>query len=623
MKPPEKDPKAFWSTLRNCYDDPGVDYIPADQMQTLPDLFSARVARSPDKLAYRQYYPDKGEWVDYSWENTQEQVNQWRNMLAQEKLSPGDRVGIRRRNGYNWVLFDLAALSLGLVVVPLYVDDRADNVAYVINNAGIKLLYLEEAEQWSSLSDHFGKLGIVNRVLIETGDDIASLESDDPRVTSLQHWLKNHSGAPVSNQPEIAPDDLATIVYTSGTTGRPKGVMLSHKNISSNICSGLARIPVYPSDRMVSFLPLSHTLERTVGYYLSICAGNEVVYARSIDELAEDLVNQQPTILVSVPRIFERVYGKINAQLQAGSPVKRKLFHKTVDVGWHRFEYEQGRAHWHPKLLLWPLLSKIVASKVQAKLGGNMRFAISGGAPLPPSISKVFIGLGINILQGYGLTETSPIISVNTMEFNNPASIGPPLKDIEVEIGEHDELLSRGDNVMLGYWQNKQATDEIMLPDGWIRTGDQAAIKNGTLYITGRLKEIIVLANGEKVPPADMESAIAEDALFEQTMVIGEQKPYLTAIVVLNESMWNDIKREKEKEEEWKDLNYPVVEEYLLKRIASQISDFPGYAQIHKIIPTLEPWTVDNGLTTPTMKIKRNKIEGNYMDKIQAMYSGH
>jgi len=623
MKQPEKKPSSPWPELRDYYEAPGVDYIPPEEMQTLPALFTARVARSPRKMAFKQYDRDKGEWQEYTWEETQQNISKWRNALAQENLQSGDRVGIRRGNGCNWVLFDQAALSLGLVVVPLYVDDRPDNVAYVINNAGLKLLFLEYDEQWTCLEDHYGELGIINRVVIEGGDKIQALSEADNRVVGLDHWLKEKSTIPATDLPEIKPDDLATIVYTSGTTGRPKGVMLSHRNITSNIVGGLSMIGVYPADRMLSFLPLSHMFERTVGYYLTIAAGNEVVYARSIDELAEDLVNQQPTILVSVPRIFERVYGKIKAQLEEGSPIKRALFNATVNIGWHRFEHSQGRAKWHPKLLLWPVLSHLVASKVQAKLGGKLRYAISGGAPLPPAVSKVFIGLGIPLIQGYGLTETSPIISVSTLEFNNPASIGVPLRNVEVVIGEGDELLSKSESVMLGYWQNKEATDEVITPDGWIKTGDQAAIRNGAIYITGRLKEIIVLANGEKVPPADMESAIAEDPLFEQSMVIGEQKPYLSAVVVLNEAIWNEIKRSKEKEEAWSSLEYPAVETYLLDRIAKQIVNFPGYAQIRKVVAVLEPWTVENGLATPTMKIKRKKIEEAYASRISAMYEGH
>lgn len=623
MKQPETKPSSPWPELRDYYQAPGVDYIPPEEMQTLPALFSARLARTPQKMAYKQYDRDKGEWQEYTWEETYQHITHWRNALAQEKLQPGDRVGIRHGNGYNWVLFDQAVLSLGLVVVPLYVDDRADNVTYVINNAGIKLLFLENSEQWTCLKDHYDELGILNRVVIETGNDIKQLSESDDRVVELNHWLKEKSVIPVTDLPDISPDDLATIVYTSGTTGRPKGVMLSHRNITSNITGGLSRIGVYPADRMVSFLPLSHMLERTAGYYISIAAGSEVVYARSIDELAEDLINQQPTILVSVPRIFERVYGKIKAQLEQGSPIKRALFNKTVAIGWHRFEYLQGRRDWHPSFLLWPLLNHLVASKVQAKLGGKLRYAISGGAPLPPAISKVFNGLGINLIQGYGLTETSPIISVSTLEYNDPASIGIPLKNVEVEIGENNELLSKGSNNMQGYWKNKQASDEVLLPNGWLKTGDQAAIRNGMIYITGRLKEIIVLANGEKVPPADMESAIAEDPLFEQSMVIGEQKPYLSAVVVLNEAIWNEIKRSTEKEDAWSSLEYPAVETFLSDRIAKQITDFPGYAQIRKVVAILEPWTVDNGLATPTMKIKRNKIEEAYATRINSMYAGH
>jgi len=389
----------------------------------------------------------------------------------------------------------------------------------------------------------------------------------------------------------------------------------------SNVRGGMNNIVVKPSDRLISFLPLSHMFERMAGYYLSMMAGCEVVYARSIPELPEDLLEKRPTILVSVPRIFERVYGKIKAQLAEGPAIKQKLFDKTVEVGWARYELRQGLAKWQAKLLLWPILDKIVASKVRAKLGGKLRFALSGGAPLPPSVARVFVGLGIDMIQGYGLTESSPVITVNTLEHFRPDSIGLPIKDVEIKIGENDELLARGPNIMRGYWKNRKATDEVIDRQGWLHTGDQACIKNEFVYITGRLKEIIVLANGEKVPPADMESTIAEDALFEQCMVFGEQKPYLSALVVLNSEIWEDVK--KRHGYKFDNLQSPEVEEYLLSRIVAMITGFPGYAQIHKVTAMLEPWTVDNGLATPTMKIKRNKIVESFRDDISHMYSGH
>jgi len=398
-------------------------------------------------------------------------------------------------------------------------------------------------------------------------------------------------------------------------------VMLTHWNIMSNVRAGMNSIALNPSDRLISFLPLSHMFERMAGYYLSMMAGCEVVYARSIPELPEDLIEKKPTVLVSVPRIFERVYGKIKAQLAEGPAIKQKLFDKTVEVGWARYEVRQGLVKWQPKLLLWPILDKIVASKVRAKLGGNLRFALSGGAPLPPSVARVFVGLGVDMIQGYGLTESSPVITVNTLEHFRPDSIGLPIKDVEIKIGRNDELLARGPNIMRGYWKNQKATDEAIDKDGWLHTGDQACIKNEFVYITGRIKEIIVLANGEKVPPADMESTIAEDALFEQCMVFGEQKPYLSALVVINQEIWEDVK--KQHGYKFDNLQSPEVEEYLLSRIVAMITGFPGYAQIHKVTAMFEPWTVDNGLATPTMKIKRNKIVENFKENINNMYSGH
>ncbi len=607
------------SKIVDYLDKPGANYMPAESMRTLPQMFRSRVALTPERPAYQQFDPATQRWIHYSWADCARDVDAWRASLAAENLRPGDHVAIRRGNGYHWVLFDQAALSLGLVVVPLYVDDRPGNVAYILENADIKLLYLQTSEQWRCLHEHLDQLHAIQRVVIESGDDTRTMSLEDSRLVDLDAWLKTRVDNPPT--PEIDAHDLATIVYTSGTTGRPKGVMLSHHNLVSNVRAGVNHIGCYETDRMVSFLPLSHTFERTVGYYVQIMTGCETVFCRSIPDLPEDLIDKKPTILISVPRIYERIYGKIKTQLAEGPAIKRQLFEKTVDVGWARFEYQQGRAKWQPKLLLWPLLDKLVASKVRAKLGGRLRFALSGGAPLPPAVSKVFISLDIPVLQGYGLTESSPIISANTLEFNQPASIGMPLRGVEVKIGEHDELLARGPNIMQGYWKNPEATRAVIDDDGWLHTGDRAAERDGYLYIIGRIKDIIVLANGEKVPPSDMETAIAEDALFEQTMVVGENRPYLAALVVLNSSLWEEIR--KKHSPAFDNLHNPAVEKFLLERIHKRIRDFPGYAQIQRVRALLDPWTVDNEMATPTMKIRRNRIEERYAREIESMYEGH
>jgi long-chain acyl-CoA synthetase len=352
--------------------------------------------------------------------------------------------------------------------------------------------------------------------------------------------------------------------------------------------------------------------------------GATVAFARSIPLLAEDLLTVRPTVLVSVPRIYERVYTKITAGLAEKPPLAPRLFNLAVDTGWRRFLHRQGRGGWHPTFLIWPLLDKLVAGKIMARLGGRMRLAAAGGAPLPPAIARVFVGLGLNLVQGYGLTETSPIIACNTAEDNDPASVGMPLRHVEVRIGANDELLTRGPCVMLGYWERPGATREIIDAENWLHTGDQARIERNHIYITGRLKQIIVLANGEKVSPADMEMAIALDPLVEQVMVIGESRPYLTAIIVLNVEQWEMLASGLAIDDaDAGALRSEAIERAVLERLASRLSEFPGYAQVHRVTCTLEPWTVDNGLITPTMKLKRDRIVARYADEIAAMYAGH
>jgi long-chain acyl-CoA synthetase len=381
-------------------------------------------------------------------------------------------------------------------------------------------------------------------------------------------------------------------------------------------------VDCYPEDAFLSFLPLSHTLERTAGYYLPMMAGSAVVYARSIGQLAADLQEVRPTAMIAVPRVFERVYQRIQDQVQARPYPVRLLFRLAVKAGWRQFERSQGRAGWHPMLLAWPFLRKKVAGPVLARLGGRLRLTVCGGAPLPVEVGRLFIGLGLPILQGYGLTETSPVISVNTPDDNDPASVGLPLRGVQVRIGENDELLVKGPNTMLGYWNNHAATAQAIGRDGWLRTGDQARIADGHIYITGRIKDILVLSNGEKVPPADMEMAIGLDPLFEQVLVVGEGRPFLGALLVLNADLWTGLAQEYGlNPERGESLADPRLLRDMLRRVQDALRDFPGYAKIRRATLLLEPWSVDNGLITPTMKIKRSEVLRRYAPQVERMYS--
>jgi long-chain acyl-CoA synthetase len=551
-----------------------------NESSNLSDLLVQRIADTPTAPAYRQYTGTA--WRDWSWEEIGREVGRWRAALRRENLKPGERVAMCAHNRTEWVCFDQAALGLGLVTVPLYFDDRADNMAFCLNDAGARVLMLEDGNMWAGLRD---QVRTIERVVCLTNTPA------DPKAVTVGDWLPVTGEA--LTRSSAKPDDLATIVYTSGTTGRPKGVMLSHRNILSNVKASTACTTWSTSDRFLSFLPLSHMFERTAGYYMTIHIGAQVVYARSISLLAEDMQTQQPTVLICVPRIFERIWARMEENLPAGSP-KRKLFDKASSIGWRRFKGEASLAD-H---LLWPILFLLVARKLHARLGGRVRIIVSGGAALSPNLARIFIGLGLPILQGYGLTETAPVLAVNRPNDNEPFSVGRALEGIELTCAENGELLARGPNVMLGYWNNEAATRAAIDADGWFHTGDLVQIRDGRVYITGRVKDILVLSNGEKVPPSDIEAAIQRDTAFEQVMLVGEGRHKLGLLCV------SKIEDEKE----------------LCSRANAQLMDFPGYAKIHHLARVAEPWTVENGLLTPTLKVKRAKVAERHAAQIEAMY---
>ena len=596
-----------------------LDTISPDSARTLAGLFHERVKRTPESAAYHYFDQHNNAWQEKSWIEMARHIGRWQGALQRESLQAGDRVAVMLHNCCQWVMFDQAALGLGLVVVPLYVNDRADNIVHILQETGTKILLISGQEHWQLLQPVAGVLSDVQRII--TLDPLADAWHN-PRLVALDKWLPDVAAS--MQVGDIEPDALATIVYTSGTTGRPKGVMLSHHNILWNAYSSQKCIDVYCHDLFLSFLPLSHTLERTIGYYLPVMAGATVAYARSIPQLAEDLVTLKPTVFISVPRIYERVYGRLNEQLDKKSPIARGLFKLAVDTGWGRFEYMQKQSPWRPALLLWPVLKVLVANKVMSRLGGRIRIAVTGGAPLSPAIAKVFIGLGMPLLQGYGLTETSPVISVNCPDSNQPASVGPPLEDVEIKINDEGELLVKSPGVMMGYWKNPQATAEMIDQQGWLHTGDKARLGNRHIYITGRVKDIIVMSNGEKAPPADMEMAIAMDALIDHVMVLGEGRPFLVALVVLNPDLWQKVATQLGlRAGDPEALEDKRLKQEVLNRIARQLHDFPGYAQVRDVSVSLAPWEVGNGMHTPTLKLRRNRILEHFKTEIDKLYAGH
>ena len=552
-----------------------------EQAKNVSDIFRQRLADSGNKRAYRQF--ESGQWRDISWNEFGAYVARWQQALRNEGLKAGDRVAICLKNSIEWAAFDQAAGGLDLVTVPLFYNDRPDNMAWCMNDAGARFLLIGDGSLWPEIAKSATTL---ERVVCTENS------CDDERVSLLKDWLPETSGEPSFSDADA--DQLFTLVYTSGTTGRPKGVMLSHGNIIEDTLALTHACPeVNQQDRFLSFLPLSHMLERTVGYYVSIIVDAQVIFARSVLDLAEDMVSQKPTIMVCVPRIFERVYGKVQEGLSA-SNVKRTLFESAVATGWRRF---QKKSRWYD-VFLFPILDLLVGKKLRGRLGGNIRYILLGGAPMAPHLFETFIGLGLNFLHGYGLTETSPAISFNRAHDNDPFSVGKPLEGVQIKTADNNELLVKGPIVMQGYWNNEKATSDAIDSDGWFHTGDVVDIRKGRIYITDRVKDIIVMSNGEKVAPGDVEQAIQSDPVFEQVMLVGEAKPRLTLICVSQ--------------------NANVDE--LIERANARLSKFPGYAKIDNITVVSEPWTVENGLLTPTMKLKRNVMEQRFASEIEAMY---
>jgi long-chain acyl-CoA synthetase len=599
------------------------DLINLQELNNLSGLFYERVQRSPEVIAYQSFNKTTQLWQSMTWSEIAKQVARWQRALQGENLAESTKIAIILRNCPQWVMFDQAALGLGLITVPLYTDDRPANVAYIIEESEAKILFLENLLQWKRLHAVCQELPQLQRILtLESLHDLPP-ELQDPRLMSIADWLPPEGDYPLLTS-RVDLDSLASIVYTSGTTGRPKGVMLSHRNFLTNAYAAASSADFSHHDIFLSFLPLSHTLERTDGYYLPMTVGASVAYARSVQQLGSDLTTVRPSMLISVPRIYEQVYGKIQSQLQKKSPFAQKVFKYTVELGYRYFLYQQGRGAWEIGFLWLPLLRRKIADPILEKLGGRLRMAICGGAALSFSVAKLFIGLGLNLLQGYGLTETSPVICVNRPEDNVPEGVGLPLPFVKVKLSSEGELLTQSPCVTMGYWKNPEATAQLIDADGWLHTGDLVQINpQGHIKITGRIKDIIVMGNGEKVPPTDMEAAVSEDDLFTQVLIVGEGKAYLSALVVLNPEVWQSFATELQvNPEDTEALQSKPVNKAVLARISARMKIFPGYAQIRRVLILREAWTVENGLLTPTLKIRRNLIVQKYAEEIERLYEG-
>lgn len=595
-----------------------------DLVRVLPELLTHHMEKRPDLPLFTFWLPTEKTWKTINVKETVEQITRWRHALVKEGLTKGDRCAMLLPNGINAILFDQSVLANALVPVPLHAVDTAGSSSYIINDSGAKLLVTGRLNRWEAIRDTEEHPAL--RTVVITGEPVQEHQDGDVRVMGLDQWLTEGNGTELPAGPE--PQDLAALVYTSGTTGKPKGVMLTHRAILANVTGVLQNLCPEPEDVWFSFLPLSHTFERTTTYYTAMGFGNRVAFNRNIGLLADDLKVIRPTIMMSVPRIYEKVYDKIQDALVKKPAFVQKLFHTAVDVGYRRFCRENGLPVQGGFLSLFdPLIAGFLDKKVGAGIrgifGGRPRIFISGGAAFNPEVSRTFLGLGINILQGYGMTETAPIMSVNKVGDNHPQTVGPALVNIEVRVGDNDELQMRGPSLMNGYWNRPADTKAVFTEDGWLRTGDQADIfSDGHIRIKGRIKEIIVTSTGEKVPPADLEQALESDHLVSQAMVVGENRPYIAALVVLNAQEWKKLAAElKLDADDPLSLDTRAARQSVLRRVKAAAAGFPNYAVPRQVRLFLEPWSIENGLMTPTLKLKRGPMRIRFADAIESLYA--
>ena len=595
-----------------------------ENFTTLPQLLVNSVERYGEREALRQFDKETKSWHSLSYAQLMVRVMEWRRAYAAMNLERGTRIGILMPNSIDHACADQAALANGLVPVPLHAIDTPGASAFILSDSRAKVLVTNKLTRWKQIKAAGGDLQDLTAVIITENE----VDDETGMVRGLSEWLA--AGTHVVELPEgPKEDDLAGIVYTSGTTGRPKGVMLTHGNIVSNVKATLECVFPQVGDIFLSFLPLSHTFERTAGYYLALATGCTIAYNRSVLLLADDLKTIRPTVIISVPRVYERIFARVHDKLKKSRPAARYLFDWAVEIGWRDFcrrnhlpVEHTGRA-WLDGLMR-PLVRK-VSSTLLDQFGGRLRIAISGGAALSSKVARTFCGLGLPIIQGYGMTEASPIIAGNNRTLNQPNTVGKPFNNVEVRLGEGDEIQIKGPSITRGYWNRLDATADAFTEDGWFRTGDVGGFNElGLLSIKGRIKEIIVTSTGEKVPPADLEAAIETDPLFSQCYVIGENRPYLSLITVVNPDEWASFAKSCGVDPaDPASLDNPSVKTAALKRAKTAAGEFPHYALPRAVVLTQEPWTIENGLITPTLKLKRGPLSKKFANVIAQLYATH
>lgn len=581
-------------------------------MNNLPEIFLKNSLLFQDKTLFG--FKEEGEWQRLSWNNTAQILENLASGLKEIGVKKNDKISIIADNSYQWCIIDLAIISLGGITVPGYTTSNEEEISYLLSHSETSIIFINSKllpiiekilpnlnkikyvvcvdELNTTKKFKFKKLLYTYRELIKIGS------KNKNKQNLLRESIK-----------KIKKDDVSCIIYTSGTSSQPKGVMLTHGSILSNIVGAneLVKEIKVKDHRFLSIIPLSHAYEHTAGFFLPIYIGAEIYFNDNRDQIVSDLLSVKPTLMTAVPRLYEVLYKKINNQLATQNKVTQKLFYKTVALGTKTFKcFNLSLIEKAENLIL----DKIVRKKLQRKFGGNLQAFISGGAALNEQVGLFFQSLGINILQGYGQTECSPLISCNPINKIKIDTVGVPIKGLKVKLSKEKEILVRGDSLMKGYWKDKNNTDKVII-NGWLHTGDLGFIDDeGYIKISGRINEMIVNSGGENIAPVPIENLLLEHEEIEQAMVYGHNKPFLIALLVPNENLLNSNSNNVQ--------NLTTQFQGIINNINKDLSPTK---RIRKFIILEKYFTIDNNMLTPTLKIKRHKIFSNYYNDIQKLYN--
>jgi long-chain acyl-CoA synthetase len=593
-------------------------------IETVCDIFHKTVGYG--KAEHLKHRRD-GAWRAISSQELKAAVEEMSMGLRALGVEKGDRVAILSENRPEWAFADLAALCAGAVDAPVYATLTSAQVLYILNDSEAKVAFVSNAAQAAKVAEVRGKVPCLKHVVSFDGPAPAGTMGLDELRAKGREALAKDPDAVQKRAAEVRRDDLATLIYTSGTTGDPKGVMLTHGNLLHNI---LAAEKVFPAVNhewtCLSFLPLCHSFERTAGHNFMLYKGVTIAYAESVEKVPENMADVRPHIMCSVPRLYEKMYARVNEKVASDPPLRQKIFRWAIGVGREMFAHTVARTQ--PSALLkakFGLADKLVFSKIKQRTGGRLQLFISGGAPLAREIAEFFGAAGMLICEGYGLSETSPVITCNRPGAVKPGTVGLPLEHVEVKIAEDGEILTRGPHVMKGYFKKPEATAEAIEPDGWFHTGDIGFVDaDGFLVITDRKKDIIVTSGGKNIAPQPIENRLKTNKFFTEVVMIGNRRNFAAALVVPNFETLEKWAAEKgirpgSREEL---VRHPQVASHYLALVNEMTPDLAQFEKIKKVALVPREFTQEAGEITPTLKVKRRVVEEKYKDLIDGMYAG-